>query len=87
VGRDGGGGGEGRRRDGGTAVPVERCSPLQRLVATLTLCFPCVVAVSLLLLQEAVKVVQQFMARDPGELRFTIVAIAANTGDDEEDDA
>lgn len=35
------------------------------------------------LLEDSVKVVREFMARDPGELRFTIVAIAANTGDDE----
>jgi ubiquitin carboxyl-terminal hydrolase L3 len=28
------------------------------------------------LLQDAVKVVSQFMARDPTELRFTIVALA-----------
>lgn len=34
-------------------------------------------------LADAVKVVRGFMDRDPGELRFTMVAIAPNTGDDE----
>jgi len=28
------------------------------------------------LLQDAVEVVKQFMARDPGELRFTMTALA-----------
>jgi ubiquitin carboxyl-terminal hydrolase L3 len=30
------------------------------------------------LLQDACKVVQQFMERDPGEMRFTILALAPN---------
>ena len=34
------------------------------------------------LLADACKVVKQFMARDPGELRFTIVALAEAGGGD-----
>lgn len=33
------------------------------------------------LLEDACKVVRGFMERDPGELRFTVVALAANTGE------
>lgn len=33
------------------------------------------------LLQDACKVARGFMDRDPGEMRFTLVALAANTGD------
>lgn len=39
------------------------------------------------LLSDACAVVRQFMARDEGELRFTILALGPNTGDDEEEDA
>lgn len=35
-------------------------------------------------LTDAIGVVRGFMDRDPGELRFTMVALAPNTGDDEE---
>lgn len=33
-------------------------------------------------LQDAAKVVQKFMERDPGELRFTMVALAAPPRED-----
>lgn len=33
------------------------------------------------LLEDACKVIRGFMERDPGELRFTLVALAANTGE------
>lgn len=39
------------------------------------------------ILEDAVAVVKQFMARDPTELRFTVVALAANNGEPDEVEA
>lgn len=38
------------------------------------------------LMQDAARVIREFMDRDPGELRFTMTALAA-PGEDEEEEA
>ena len=35
------------------------------------------------LLEDAAKIVRQFMDRDPDNLQFTVMALAASTGDEE----